>query len=100
MASREVTCIRKQERDGKVVRVTHVGGCGANGERWCLTAQEAIEQIEKGETTFWLKVEGRMLGVSVGQAKGRKWLRTHHDLARSDYLWGLPDCPESEDLRS
>ena len=80
-----------------VLRITHIGGRQGSGRSWCLTADEAIKEIETGETLFWLKVAGQIVRIGVDQDKGRKWLRTHSDPARDDCLWQLPECPETNE---
>lgn len=39
-------------------QVTHVGGCLANGIRWKITAQEAIDGIKSGITRYFVRIDG------------------------------------------
>ncbi len=92
-----INCIRTSERNG-VRNITHVGGCYRSGERWLLTEREAIAKIESRACDFGLYREETLFGVSVGEAKGRKWLRSLHSLATLDFLFELPECTQDSSL--
>ena len=92
----EITCIRTEERNGVISRITHVGGQHPSGQRWTLTEEEAIEEILKNDRQFIVRRWDGIFHVHVGKSKGRRWLRTHWDLAKSDLLLYLPCCPEPD----
>ena len=92
-SSHQVSCIRKDDRQDKYSRITHIGGANGNGSRWRLTLDEAISGIETGKWAFYTHVGGHQRWIRVASRNGRKYLRTEADQDTPDNLLSLPECP-------
>ncbi len=95
MASYQVTCINKPDRNSRHEHITHIGGVSA-GKRWKITREEAIRRIDSKTDSFYV-VDARMgttswVGV-VRPASGSPHLRTHANGAWNDNLLSLVECP-------
>ena len=95
----EVICIGIAENKGVIIEISHLGGIDEAGRQWRTSAEEAIALIESGQRDFYVRIDEHMFSVHVGEAKGRKWLRTHWDLSRPDWLLRLPPCGHGEPNR-
>lgn len=89
----EIKCSTKAEHTNPHERITHVGGSGVHP--WKLPLDQAINQIEKGRWTFYIKTpgDGRLPVVIAEYEDGTKYLTTDPDGAQMNDLFGLPDCP-------
>lgn len=95
MESYQIRCIIKNHRDSAYERITHVGGLHANGTRWTLTQQEAVQRIEDRRCTFYVeRPTGHRVKVIVARsATGHKYLKTEADGEHPNNLLALPTCP-------
>jgi hypothetical protein len=95
MASRhEVRCINKSDRPNPHERITHIGGVNADGTRWKLTQQAAIEGIESDKWDFYVKQGSSEVDVIVAESRyGNKYLKTRADGEQPNNLLSLPECP-------
>ncbi|MGB2781434.1 MAG: DUF3892 domain-containing protein [Phycisphaerae bacterium] len=90
----EVLCINKSDRDNPHERITHIGGKNANGTRWQLSQQDAIQGIEEGKWTFYVTKNGKTVRVIVAVSRyGHKYLKTEADGEQPNNLLSLPECP-------
>jgi hypothetical protein len=85
---REVMCINKRDRFSPYKRITHIGG-----EGWKITLQEAIEGIESGKWSFYVRQGGRTVNVIVSaSAHGNAYVKTKPDGEETNNLLSLPEC--------
>ncbi len=91
---KEIRCIRKQDRYSPTERITHVGGVSSSGWSWRLTQEEAVSEIERKVSSFFVQVGFNRVDVIVATAaSGRKYLRTKADGEAPNNLLSLPECP-------
>ena len=93
MAARRIECASKKSRDGRR-RITHIGGSTADGRRWKVSQEDAIEEIESGKAGYYCDTGGQSYLVVVAKDKsGAKFLKSVIDVDAPDSLLKLPDCP-------
>ena len=95
MASQvRVHCINKTNRSDPHERISHIGGVNADGSRWRLTEDAAIDGIERGTWDFYVeRPAGHRVRVIIATRLGRKYLKTEADGERPDNLLALSECP-------
>ena len=89
----EVTCINKSDRFNAHERIVSIGGRNPDGKMWKLSQMEAIQGIENGKWTFFVRRFGREANVIVSTSRyGHKYLKTEADGEQPDNLLSLPEC--------
>ncbi|RZF23399.1 DUF3892 domain-containing protein [Paraburkholderia sp. UYCP14C] len=95
MAKRiQVFCINKTNSKSRHEAISHIGGKKADGSRWRISTQAAINGIETRKWNFYVGGGDQTVDVLVWQTpQGHKFLRTGHDMTIPDDLLSLPECP-------
>jgi hypothetical protein len=87
MAKTQITCVNKTPRDDAHDRIDNVGGSG-----WVLPEDEVIAQIENGQESYFVSVDGASVDVIVEKHQGHKYLKTERDGLQPNNLLSLPEC--------
>jgi hypothetical protein len=92
-SSHEVLCINKSDRSNPHERIVSIGGRNADGATWKLSLPDAIQGIETGKWSFFVRRGGHVVNVIVsGSRFGHKYLKTEADGEHPDNLLVLPEC--------
>lgn len=94
MADRhEIRCVKKTNRFDPHERIEQIGGMNADGGSWRLPQQGAIDGIEAGKWSFFVKVGGKSVDVIVANSRyGHKYIKTVADGDQPNNLLSLPEC--------
>ncbi|MGA2030217.1 MAG: DUF3892 domain-containing protein [Verrucomicrobiota bacterium] len=95
MAEYQVTCINKPHHLSAHEHIMHIGNLA---DKWRLTRESAIYQIESKVNQFYTveKATGKKCYVGVVKEAGKNpYLRTHADGKWNDNLLAQPECDES-----
>lgn len=88
-----VDCVNRTDRVSPYHRIRSIGGLGADGLRWHLSEEAAIEAIESERATFYLEwPAGHRLNILAAQGLGKRYLKTESDGESPDRLLALGDC--------
>jgi Protein of unknown function (DUF3892) len=94
MSRHQVTCIEKPGGNSNThERISAIGGKNADGSRWKLSEDKAIEGIEDGTYEFYVTKNGKTVDVIVEKRNGTKFLKTTADGDIPDNLLSLDKCP-------
>jgi hypothetical protein len=89
--AKQVTCITKKEHYNQHERILGIGGNDA-GTRWWRSEDDAIRDVERDSTSYYVSVSGNSVWVVVAVHNGRKYLKTTADGYAPNNLLSLPDC--------
>lgn len=88
-----IDCVNKTDRTDPHDRIHSVGGPNADGTRWKISEDAAIEGIEAGKWTFHVeRPAGHVVDVVIATRLGSKYLKTEADGEQPDNLLALPEC--------
>jgi hypothetical protein len=89
----EVLCINKSDRLNPHERIVNIGGRNGDGTSWKISQPDAIQGIESGKWSFFVRRGGREVNVVVATSRyGNKYLKTEPDGEHPDNLLALPEC--------
>lgn len=89
----EIKCINKTDRYNPHERIRAIGGQNADGTLWKLTQEQAIQGIESGKWSFYVKVQGQIVNVIVATSRfGHKYIKTEADGEQPNNLLSLYEC--------
>jgi Protein of unknown function (DUF3892) len=89
----EVHCINKSDRLNPHERIISIGGRNEDGTTWKLSQQDAVQGIEDGKWSFFVRRGGHVVNVIVSVSRyGYKYLKTEADGEHPDNLLALPEC--------
>lgn len=89
-----ISCIKKSNSQLAHERIQFIGGVDAEGVRWKLSVEEAIEGIAVGKWRFYAHVGGHPFWAVVAVSSlGQKYLKTDHDGEQPINLLSLRECP-------
>lgn len=91
--SQQITCIRKRgSHFNPHERIEGVGG--SSPSRWYTAEDQAIRNVERDSTAYYVSVSGRSVWVIVATHGGRKYLKTTADGYEPNNLLSLAECPQ------
>ncbi|MGH6889411.1 MAG: DUF3892 domain-containing protein [Rhizomicrobium sp.] len=91
---KQVMCINKRgSHYDPHERIQAIGGVHG-GYRWKDTEDEAIANVKRDSTSYYVSVNGRTVWVVVAKHNGREYLKTESDDYRPDNLLALDECPK------
>ena len=91
--SLQVMCINKRGGHYNAhERIQAIGGV-ANGARWKHPEDDAIRNVERDSSSYYVSAGGLSVWVIVAIHNGRKYLKTQPDGYSPDNLLSLPECP-------
>jgi hypothetical protein len=96
--ARLVSCTEKNISGEIPELITAVGGMrkeGAAWVRWRKSQAAAIAEIESGDQTYYVNVEGSTPNLVVAIHKDAKYLKAPLDREAPTTLLNLPDCPKA-----
>jgi len=94
MSRYRVGCVNKDDHFNPWERIKAIGGTNVDGSRWRLSQEDAIEGIEGGKWSFFVRAGSHEVEVIVRTSRhGHKYLTTAANDQEQDNLLSLPECP-------
>jgi hypothetical protein len=92
MATLQIKCIKKTDRQNAHERIKAIGGANDNSN-WTMTQEEAIAAIEQKKHAFYVQVQGKAVNVIVATSRfGNKYIKTESDGEQPNNLLSLMEC--------
>jgi len=93
--ARLVSCTEKERTREIHEKIRSIGGRKRDGPGWVTWSKSqaaAIAEIESGEQTYYVNIEGSTPNLVVGVHAGCKYLKAPVDVDAPTTLLTLPDC--------
>jgi hypothetical protein len=92
---RRILCVNRQPLQEFHRQILKVGGVNADGTRWSMSQQEAVQGIENERLRFYVQHPPLdPIWVTLARSPtGEKYLTTEIDGNEPYTLLGLPECP-------
>lgn len=93
--AREVKCVNKRDRPNPHERILNIGGI-ENGTRWKRSQTDAIADVERDSTSYYVvdRRANQSVWVIVRVSQyGNKYLTTQADGDTQNNLLSLAECP-------
>jgi hypothetical protein len=92
MANR-IDCIEKAERNDPTTSIQSIGGKNADGTRWRVSQQDAIQRIKSGTNEFFVQQGSRAVKVIVATSRhNNEYIKTAADDYEPNNLLSLQSC--------
>ncbi|WP_299700419.1 DUF3892 domain-containing protein [uncultured Tateyamaria sp.] len=89
----QIDCIEKEDRDDPFTAIKFVGGLNADGTRWRISQQDAIQRIKSRQNSFFVKEGTRSVTVIVAKSRsGNEYIKTEADDYEPNNLLSLASC--------
>ena len=90
----QIECVGRSDRLNHDRRLRLIGGVNADGARWQISEQAAIDGLEAGRWRFYLARAGHDVEIVVAVSKyGNKYLKAADDDGlHPEGLLTLPEC--------
>ena len=93
--ARQVSCTVKDRSQEIQAQIKSLGGMKKEGSgwvNWTKTLAAAISEIESGEQTYYVNIDGATPNLQVAVHKGVKYLKVAGEADAPTTLLRLPDC--------
>jgi hypothetical protein len=93
--SKQVLCVNKRDRPNPHERILNIGGIDG-GVRWKRTQVDAISDVERDGTSYYVKdqrINSTVWVVVRTSQYGNKYLTTQADGDSQNNLLALVECP-------
>ena len=89
--SKQVKCVTKRgSHFNPHERIEGIGG--DTPSPWWRAEDDAIRDVERDSTSYYVSVNGKSVWVVVASHNGRKYLKTEPDGYAPNNLLSLPEC--------
>jgi len=89
-----IRCINRTGHGAVFQKIRFIGGVNADGSRWKLSQQMAVDMIQKGNYQLYVVADRKPIAIIVAtSAEGRKYLKAESDPEEPSSLLNLPECP-------
>ena len=87
-----VSCTEKLDVDSPYKKIKSLGGTNPDGSRWKRSIERVINEIEAGEQTYYVSVNGTTPNLVVDTHENVKYVKTPMENDGPVVLIHLPNC--------